>query len=571
MTDSAAGHPDGPPDAALVARIRAGDAEAFAALMDRYSAAVLTLIERLVGDPQDAREIAQDVFLQVHRRIGQLRRPQCVGAWLWTTARNHALVALRKRCRTPGVRAFDETGADADALVWRSSWAPPTPARSVLSDELRAQVRERIDALSRAHRQVIRLFYLEGLSVAEIAARCGIPAGTVKWRLSQAREQLRRELAMSEVSDDLRNRTEQFPLLDVTAICGSSCGHPLTPERVCRTLLAQQILYFLRKHAAAPEQIASAVKADVRYVRDHVDRMTEAEVLAREDDRYRANCILLDRDDLDVIVRDLSWRPKVIAQAIGGHTEALARAVERLSAARLGIEPGYLRWLILPTMVLSFGLRRRLAQTRGAPVRPPARPDGGEWFFLPRLADGPGAEELGCNLYSIDGLSAAQYWNTHLRVQITRPGREDLLIIHRLARGPVRTESLRDVYSESIVASMAERGLLRIEGDSAVATVPLFTPEDGRILQPVIDGMLSDILEEAFADYPDDIYAALERLGFSFVRSDWPVHAHALAVQGTARALVDADILQMPPVPVPRGWGLFVWTGVFTPMPAQGA
>lgn len=553
-------------DAALVSRVKEGDHGAFAALVARYQGLILVVAENVVQHRDDAIEISQDVLLKLYQQIGQLNRPCRLKAWLSKTTRNRALAVVRRRRHARLEFHYGQATTvhgQADTLLAENGVSAAGQAEL---NDLRAQIRRQVSLLAGEHQRMLRMHYLEGLGLGEIARRLGIPVGTAKWRLSQARQKLRKELMMSELTDALRNQSTSAPLLQVSTVWGS--GGPnreLRAWEVTKTLLAQQILFCLRKRAEAPEQIARQVKADISYVNEHLARMTEAEVLDEQDGKYRANCILFDTDDVKALKSKLAPRGRQTADVIARHAEALSQAIARLTVSARGFDPGYLRWVILPAMVLNIGLHSRLEQAKGVVVKPPPRPDGGNWFYKPRLLAARMPIELGCN-WSAGRDGHAQYWNSEVNMTITRPSVPELVILRRSAKRPVKADSLTDVFSEETVAAAMEHGLIRKDGDHMVPNVPVFTPADGDILDPVLTAVVDDVVEQVYADYPEDVYALLDSLGFGFIRGDYPAHAQELAQLGAVRGLIDKGVLPDPPSPAPPGWGFFAWEGTFAPV-----
>ena len=551
-------------DEAIVRRVREGDHQAFAALMERYHGLILIIAERVLGNRDDALEISQDVFLKLYQHVGTLKEPDRLKAWLSKVARNQALSVIRRRRHDTVQFCFGKAGrarGEADRLIRENRLSAADESEL---GELRARIREKVTCLTRDYEEIVRLYYLDGLSLPEIASRLGIPVGTAKWRLSQARNNLRKELIVAEESDALRNKSVVNPVLEVNIVWGRTGSRELRPEEVAKTLLAQQILLSVRKELKTARDIAKEVKADISYVNEHLAKMTEAELLEEQNDRYRANFILFDEDDMKRLKEELGEKGSPTAAAIARHADALSDAIAQLTPSAKGFDEDYLRWIILPTMVLNFGVQRKLGEAKGVVVKPPARPDGGNWYFKPSVVGVELPVELGCNVtFGRDGY--AQYWNSDIGVTITRPSTVDMIIVRRLDKGPIGIDSLIDVFEEETVASVIDRGLARKDGGRVVATVPVFTPKDGDILDPVLRSILDDVVDQVYANYPDDVYAIFDSLGFSFIRSDYPAHAQEFAQLGAVRALVEKGVLAAPPSPAPLGWGFFAWKGTFAP------
>ena len=217
-----------PDDEALVTGLRQGDPPAFGFIVERHYALVLGVCRRLLGNHDDALEASQDVFVKAYRQIGALTQPGRLRSWLTKIARNHALALLRRRRHS----LVECHLGQATIAHHRADPPLPSPALSpgdqAQLDDVRQQIRRKVNDLGDAYRAMIRLHYLDGLSLAEIARKLQIPTGTAKWRLSRAKAMLRKEFMMAELSDGLRARATSNPLLNIGTTCGTS-GSPKPP------------------------------------------------------------------------------------------------------------------------------------------------------------------------------------------------------------------------------------------------------------------------------------------------------------------------------------------------------
>ena len=168
-------------DEMLVLAAQAGRAEAFEELAQRWHPRLLRAAWRLTGDVEGAREAVQEAWLAIARGLGRLDDPARFGAWALTIARRRCADWIRTRRRW---RGRESTIDD------RSPGEPAT----ALPQDARARVREALGRLDPDRRTLLALFYLEGFSIEEIAVTLGIPPGTVKSRLFQARAKLRAAL-----------------------------------------------------------------------------------------------------------------------------------------------------------------------------------------------------------------------------------------------------------------------------------------------------------------------------------------------------------------------------------------
>jgi len=170
-------------DAKLCTAALAGGPEAFAPIVERYQDAVFGIALSRLGDFHEAEDVAQGVFLTAFERLGRLKDGSRLGAWLRSITIHKSIDRLRGRREVGGL---EELGRQADR--------GPGPQASVERRELRRQVMAAIGRLSRVQRETTALFYVDGYTVAEVAAMQEVPVGTVKRRLHDARERLKEEM-----------------------------------------------------------------------------------------------------------------------------------------------------------------------------------------------------------------------------------------------------------------------------------------------------------------------------------------------------------------------------------------
>jgi RNA polymerase sigma factor (sigma-70 family) len=162
-------------DSELVAAVRAGDRAGFAELLDRHERGVRAVTRRLLGE-SDAEDVAQEAFLQAYLGLDRLRDPGRFGAWLTAIAVNLAKMRLRERRVIVPLEEYPAADGERDS---------PEVSELVLSA---------LDVLPRDEREAVLLYYVEGLSSAEVAALTGERPGTVRVRLHRARRKLRARL-----------------------------------------------------------------------------------------------------------------------------------------------------------------------------------------------------------------------------------------------------------------------------------------------------------------------------------------------------------------------------------------
>ena len=174
-------------DRLLVKRVQAGDQAAFNALGLKYQQRVLKLVSRYVRDPEEALDVAQEVFIRAYRALKGFRGDSAFYTWLYRIAVNAAKNAIGAATRNPV-----EGGLDVDdpelVEVQRRMTDEATPERLLYTEELKETINRAIEELPPELRRAILLREVKGLSYEEIAQVMGSPVGTVRSRIFRARE-----------------------------------------------------------------------------------------------------------------------------------------------------------------------------------------------------------------------------------------------------------------------------------------------------------------------------------------------------------------------------------------------
>jgi RNA polymerase sigma-70 factor, ECF subfamily len=175
--------------AILVRRAQAGDREAYGELVEQFQRTVHSICLRRLGNPSEALEMTQEVFLHVLRRLDQLREPERFAGWIRQVAVRMAINRATRRNAPPSV----ETGV----LEAAGSERCDDPLDTLIARERADRLWEALEQLKVIDREALVAFYIQGQSLIEIAERLNAPIGTIKRRLHTARKRLKAHLEAS--------------------------------------------------------------------------------------------------------------------------------------------------------------------------------------------------------------------------------------------------------------------------------------------------------------------------------------------------------------------------------------
>src|SRR6185312_2363273 len=186
------------PDARLMLRVRRGDRRAFEELVNRYKQPVINFLYRTLGDPVEAEDLSQNVFLQVFKSADRYKVSAKFSTWLFTIARNLCLNEIRRRSRHPAESLDaphpeqEESRHDSGPQFEdKKTFSPP---ESLLQGELAQNIDRALADLPENQRSAILLCRQEELSYEEIAEVLGCSVSATKSLIHRGRETLKERL-----------------------------------------------------------------------------------------------------------------------------------------------------------------------------------------------------------------------------------------------------------------------------------------------------------------------------------------------------------------------------------------
>ena len=173
-------------DEAIALRIQQGDGEAIGELVERYQAKLIRYARKFLLDPDDAKDIVQDIFIKAYQNIQSFDVSRRFSPWVYRIAHNEFVNALKKRQSRRTVFTID-----FDTLFPHLT-APDTADSGTMERDTRATLDRYLDKISPKYREPLVLYYLEGMDYKEISEILQIPVSTVGVRLARGRTALQK-------------------------------------------------------------------------------------------------------------------------------------------------------------------------------------------------------------------------------------------------------------------------------------------------------------------------------------------------------------------------------------------
>lgn len=183
-------------DRPAVEAVQRGDREAYRTLVERHQGRVIAVLQRMVRDPHQAEELAQEAFVRAYHALPGFRGDARFGTWIVQIALHAARDHLRRARRAPVVPI---EALEASRLAASSG---PDPFRALEDRERMERLDAALEDLPPAYREVFVLKHVEGMSFEEIAAVVGDSVGTLKVRAHRARRLLRESLERAGIAED---------------------------------------------------------------------------------------------------------------------------------------------------------------------------------------------------------------------------------------------------------------------------------------------------------------------------------------------------------------------------------
>jgi len=183
-------------DSVAVARVKAGDGDAYRVLVERHSRGVFRLAFRMTGNQSDSEDVVQETFLRAYKQLHRWEARSSFSTWLYRIAANYSLDLMRRRKRHAEVGLEEGRGSNEEGndVVHALPSPAPGPDRLLASGNVQQCIAKTLDELSQQERTAFVLRHFEGQSIEEISAALGLSANAAKHSIFRAVQKLRRAL-----------------------------------------------------------------------------------------------------------------------------------------------------------------------------------------------------------------------------------------------------------------------------------------------------------------------------------------------------------------------------------------
>lgn len=179
---------------ALIQKAKQGDLTAFEELILKHEKIVYNVALRMMNHSEDAKDISQEVFLKAYRNIANFDERSAFSTWLYRITTNTCIDEMRKRKGRQSYSLEEELENEDGTMQRQIADEGDTPEESLLREERKSEILQALEKLSAEHKAAVVLRDVKGLSYEEISEILDLSLGTVKSRISRARNQLKTEI-----------------------------------------------------------------------------------------------------------------------------------------------------------------------------------------------------------------------------------------------------------------------------------------------------------------------------------------------------------------------------------------
>ncbi|GAA3409440.1 RNA polymerase sigma factor [Paenibacillus hodogayensis] len=416
------------------------------------------------GDRQEAEDLSQEIFLQLLKSMSSGRDIQNLDGYVWTVARFTWVNWLNRRRRT-------SSSLDLNGMSELPSPDTPNVLEQIIQSDEYKRLRQEIAYLSQLQRKIVVMHYYDGKKQSDVAVELGIPVGTVKWHLHDARQELKKGMVRMRSSNELSFNPVQFV----------RTGHSGTPGKMGETYtfmrrsIAQNLMYAMYHKPKTIQELARDLGTPAAFIEDEVEYLEEyGYVIEAGSGKYAANMIIWNFTDEQRLKVKKLYR-ECASLVADQHFDALMDIRSGIEQSDLYVpdkDYHFLLWTLLPMNIGEQG-RNANAVTIDREKALPFRKDGGRYIATAHLNSGTLStphQEPDYYVFNgamtrdtADGLYLWQFntfWSDRVSQGWANLTSRDVQKCHAYWSGSMDEETQKEDY-----AFLLERGYLRKDGN----------------------------------------------------------------------------------------------------------
>jgi len=434
--------------------------------IENYIERVYSFAKNHTYSIDEVEELSQEIYLQLCKCINTVRSDTSFEAWIWSVSRNTLCAYRRKK------------GKDRDnVFYYGDSNVMDDIEDNTYEDERFNILRDKLVKLSAEYRNILIMYYFDNLSVRDIADKLDITESTIKWRLSEGRNKIRREWD-NDMSDTMITPKKIRVNITGNGVFGNGIPYP---GEYLKDALAQNILWHTKKEGKTVEELSILTGVPAYYIEDRINDMIYREALVKVGNKYKTDFIIYDTE----LVNAMNAKGYELAEKI---YKPVVNAIKSLDGDfwRNGI--------IVTTEVKGFDFIERDQEYYNNKFSR-IRYDGHNWLY-----HGYGSDDVlfnGIWWNSISGGDRHEYATVAYKF---RSG------ISHAVRGDMRHEYMdmlhdvkyngEDSVSKNSAAKLLELGYLKRENDKILLNAPYYSREEYKAIVEAGSEALSGIREQ---------------------------------------------------------------------------
>ncbi len=428
---------------------------------------------------EEADDLSQEILFTVVRELPKLKDECKFEPWLWGIAGNVTKSFRRHMGRQRAMYSYDipEDMAYEDGYEFDND-------QEAVYDVLRTK----IAMLSSRYRDIIVLYYYDGLSIKQISERLNIPEGTVTWRLSEARRKLKKEYDEMEASV-LRPQKLRLDIYGSGNFDGKSIPFP---DVYINDALSQNILCYCYESANSVEELAKLCGVPAYYIEDRINNLLEREAIIQQPKgKYRTNFIIWS-DKYGIYCEENAETALLpIMDRMVSALKSLAEEAEKINFYKAEKSAADLFYLY-GVMAFEYA-NRKYCKLPSPPIKP--KYDGFDWCYLGSVETGK-HKRIGINTLHNSNLGVGGRYTHTLYCGFGGLPRHDMMYDYHInACDDILTKGKSDEV-DAVAGAIQEGYIVKKDNGEFFVTIPAFTKDQKAEFDRLVEKHLAPLMEE---------------------------------------------------------------------------